>query len=132
MRTSSTSFVAFVAVGQGIFYLITGIWPLVSIRTFQMVTGPKADLWLVRTVGVLVTVIGAVLTMAGLRRKATPEIALLGAGSAAGLTGIDLIYVARERIANVYLLDAVAEIALVVLWGVAWMGREPRREVQTV
>jgi hypothetical protein len=27
----------YVALAQGIYYLITGIWPLVSIRTFQMV-----------------------------------------------------------------------------------------------
>jgi len=28
---------------QGVYYLLTGLWPLVSIETFQMVTGPKTD-----------------------------------------------------------------------------------------
>jgi hypothetical protein len=41
-----------VLLAQGIFYLLTGIWPLVSTNTFQKVTGPKQDLWLVRTAGV--------------------------------------------------------------------------------
>src|SRR5438270_11614006 len=39
---------------QGVYYLLTGVWPLVSIDTFQMVTGPKTDLWLVQTVGALI------------------------------------------------------------------------------
>jgi hypothetical protein len=26
---------------QGTYYLITGIWPLLSVRTFMLVTGPK-------------------------------------------------------------------------------------------
>jgi hypothetical protein len=34
---------------QGIYYLLTGLWPLVSIGTFQMVTGEKTDVWLVHT-----------------------------------------------------------------------------------
>ncbi len=103
--------------GQGLYYLLTGLWPLVSIRTFQMVTGPKVDLWLVKTVGVLITVVGAVLTVAGFRRRVTPEIERLAAGSAAGFTGIDTVYVARRRISPIYLADAAAEIGLLVLWG---------------
>lgn len=78
-----------VAVGQGLFYLITGIWPLLSINSFQKVTGPKFDLWLVKTVGALVTVIGSVLTLAGIRRHIPREIKLLAIGSAVGFTGID-------------------------------------------
>jgi hypothetical protein len=43
-----------VALAQGAYYLLTGVWPLLSLRTFELVTGPKTDDWLVRTVGVLV------------------------------------------------------------------------------
>ena len=28
---------------QGLYYLMTGVWPLVSIETFQTVTGRKTD-----------------------------------------------------------------------------------------
>ena len=66
-------------------------------RTFEAVTGPKADRWLVKTVGVLVAVIGVVLTMAGARRHVGPEPAALAAGSAAGLAAIDTIYATRGR-----------------------------------
>lgn len=48
-----------VAYVQGIYFLATGIWSLVHIASFQKVTGPKTDLWLVKTVGLLVIAIGA-------------------------------------------------------------------------
>ena len=118
---------AYVALAEGVYYVLTGLWSLVSIRTFQMVTGPKVDTWLVKTVGVLVAVIGAVLMVAGLRRTGGPEVPLLGVGSAIGLTAIDTIYVAKRRIWPVYLLDALAELALVAAWFMAWR-RGTRRE----
>lgn len=114
-----------VSLTQGLFYAATGFWSLVSITTFQMVTGPKTDLWLVKTVGVLVIVIGAVLIMAALRRRITPEIRLLAVGSALGLAAIDIIYVSRGRISPVYLLDAIAELILVAVWALAWRERTP-------
>ena len=101
---------------QGAYYAATGVWPLVSIRSFEAVTGPKKDRWLVKTVGVLVSVIGAVLLIAGLRRHVSLEIVVLAVGSAAGLMAIDVWYVARRVIGPIYLLDAVAEIVLVALW----------------
>jgi hypothetical protein len=105
-----------VAAGQALYYIATGVWSLVSIDTFQKVTGPKTDLWLVKTVGVLVTVIGAVLGLAARRRWSGPEVPLLGIGSAAVLTVIDVVYVAKRRIAPIYLLDALGEMMLVVGW----------------
>ncbi len=120
----STLFVV-VELTQGLYYLITAIWSLVSINSFQKVTGPKTDLWLVKTVGMLVGVIGGILCRAGLRRTRSPDIPLLAVGSAAGLTAIDLIYVARGRIARIYLLDALAECLLIMGWTLAW--REDRK-----
>jgi hypothetical protein len=105
-----------VALVQAVVYIATGIWPFASMRTFLLVTGPKVDLWLVKTVGALVTVIGAVIGLAGIRRQRSPEVALLAIGSAATLTGIDLYYVAKRRISRVYLLDAVGETILILAW----------------
>jgi energy-converting hydrogenase Eha subunit E len=116
-------YLTILCLAQGLYFLVTGIWPLVSIRTFEAVTGPKTDDWLVRTVGVQVAVVGAVLVLAGLREAVTPEIALLAVGSALGLMGIDLWYVARRVIPRIYLLDAAAELVIVGLWVVLWLLR---------
>jgi len=115
-ESGSSESMASLAVAQGLYYAATGVWPLVSIGSFQKVTGPKTDLWLVKTVGLLVSVTGGVLMTAGRKRHMAPEIPLLAAGSAAGLAAIDITYVAKKRISPIYLLDALAEVALVFGW----------------
>jgi hypothetical protein len=121
---------------QGGYFAFTGLWPLVSIETFQWVTGRKtdhlvtgreSDHWLVMTVGVLVTAIGAALLTAAWRRSASPETAVLAVGSSLGLIGIDVIYVLRGVILPIYLVDAVIEAAL--FWGwcyVLWLRRDSK------
>jgi hypothetical protein len=104
---------------QGLFYLATGVWPLLDIVSFQAVTGPKTDLWLVRTVGVLVAVVGVVLLLSYRNRRITDEVIVLAVGCALGLAAIDLIYSIAGRISAVYLADAAAEIGLAGLWGYA-------------
>jgi hypothetical protein len=112
-----------ITVLQGLYFLATGIWPLLSMRTFEAVTGPKVDRWLVKTVGVLVAVIGVSL-LADARRPSRGS-QVLGVGSAAALGGVDVVYSLRGRISKIYLLDAVLEALLVTLWAVG--GRRPRR-----
>ena len=97
------------ALVQGVYFFTTGVWPLFHLRSFMAVTGPKTDGWLVKTVGVLVAVIGATLMTAARR----PGLATMAAG---GLGAIDVIYATRGRIAKIYLCDAVVEGALVAAW----------------
>ena len=101
---------------QGLVWLVSGLWPVLHLRSFEWITGPKVDKWLVRTVGLLVTVVGAVLLGAHQRNRVTPEIQMLATGSALSLTAIDLFYVFKRRISPVYLLDAVLELGLIALW----------------
>jgi hypothetical protein len=121
---SSTWFTGLLWV-QGLYYLVTGVWPLLSMETFQLVTGPKTDHlvtgregdhWLVMTVGVLIVAIAVTLLVAAWRQQNPPEAAVLAIASALGLTGIDVIYVVRQVIAPIYLADAVAEIILLMAW----------------
>jgi hypothetical protein len=101
-----------VLIAQGAYYAATGISPFVSRRAFEAVTGPKTEWWLVQTVGGLVGAVGAGLLGAGLNRRATPDVLGIAGGCAATLVAIDVVHVARGRISPVYLLDAVAELAL--------------------
>lgn len=55
----------YVCLTQGIYFMLAGVWPLVNIHSFEVITGPKVDVWLVKTVGLLVAVIGAVLLLSG-------------------------------------------------------------------
>jgi hypothetical protein len=123
---------SWVAIGQGFIYLGTGVWPLICAGSFQKVTGPKIDFWLVKTVGLLISVIGAVLGLAGARRRVTTEIALLGIGSAASLAAVDVVYVSKKRISPVYLFDAVMEAGLISFWALAAMGQKPGKKYSSL
>lgn len=112
-----------VSISQGAYYVITAIWPMISMRSFQCVTGRKTDIWLVRTVALLLAVIGMVLAVAGFRQRPGPEAPLLGAGSAAALAGIDIVYAVRGRIPRVYLLDALVELVFLAVWARACLLR---------
>jgi hypothetical protein len=104
------------ALGQGLYFAAAGVWPLLHMRSFEAVTGPKVDKWLVKTVGVLVAVVGGVLVTAAVRRRITTETAGLAVGTAAGLGAIDTIYAGKGRIAPIYFADAAVEAAIVAGW----------------
>lgn len=129
-QPASIRLVRVVAGVQSIYFLFTGIWPLVHMRSFLAVTEPKEDIWLVETVGVLVTAIGAGLGLAAYRGRVPREMVLIAVGSGLGLAIIDAIYVARGRIAPIYLLDVAVEACLMTAWAACWgmqMRRKPSR-----
>jgi hypothetical protein len=114
-----------VLVAQGGYYTATGLLPFVSRRAFEAVTGPKTEWWLVQTVGLLVTVVGGALLVGARRGSTSPEVVGIAAGSAASLAGIDIVYVARGRIAPSYLADAAMQIGLL---GALARGLRPSRD----
>ena len=105
--------------GQGIFYAVTGLWPILHLSSFMALSGPKTDTWLVQTVGGLLTVTGLALVSATLRRRLNGDWALLAGGQAACLATIDIVFVAKDRIAAIYLADALAELLLLAAWIIA-------------
>lgn len=94
---------------QAAYYITTGVWPLVHRRSFEAVTGPKTDFWLVQTVGAVVAAIGAGLALAVRRGALSTELQATGALAAGGLAAIDVVYATRGRISLVYLADAAVE-----------------------
>jgi hypothetical protein len=115
-----------VALAQTIYYVPTGIWPIVHIRSFEWITGPKTDRWLVKTVAGVVLAVGVGLGMATANDRLTPEIDAVAIGTSATLATIDIIYVRRRRISPVYLADAAVNLALI-----AGTVRTARRESQS-
>jgi hypothetical protein len=108
-----------VAFSQGVYFLATGMWPLLHLESFESMTGPKADKWLVRTVGMLVGVTGAVLLRAAVRDRVTPEISALGVASAASLGAVDTLYAIRGHVSRIYLADSAVHGAFVAGWAQA-------------
>lgn len=110
---------------QGVYYAVTGLWPVVHLGSFMAVTGPKQDRWLVKTVGLVVAVIGGALIAASRQPALEPQTIVLSIGAAVALTGVDLVYSIKRVISFAYLGDAAAEIALIWLWAFAAAGVHP-------
>ena len=106
----------FVGYSYAIYFLITGLWPLIDINSFMEITGPKTDIWLVKTVGALVLPTGLLVLRASIIKKYNIEIILMALGAAIALLSIDLYYVFKDVISKVYLLDAFAETIFIICW----------------
>lgn len=100
---------------QGFYYVLTGLWPVIHMPSFEAITGPKVDDWLVKMVGLLAAVIGSTLSLASQRANQSLEIFWLAVSSALAFTVIDVWYALGGRISPIYLADAAVEIAIVLL-----------------
>jgi hypothetical protein len=118
---------------RGTYYLATGLWPILDRSSFEKVTGPKTDFWLVRTVGALVSAIGASMLVAAKRGDLDAQTRVLALSSAGALAAVDAGYSTSGRISKVYLLDAVVEGALAAGWlASAFLARNGRRPTERV
>ena len=120
-----------VAAAQSALFLTTGLWPIVHLKSFEAVTGPKREGWLVKSVGLLIASVGAGLALAAARRRVADETALVGALSSAALVGIDLRYATTGRISPAYFVDALLHASCVAGWlAVARAPRALRESVE--
>src|SRR5688572_24351261 len=88
------------AVAHGWFNIVNGLWPLLSMRSFERVTGPKVDRWLVRTVAGLMVGNGVTQLAAAGSPEGLRAARLLGQATAGTLAAVDLVYAPRGRISR--------------------------------
>jgi hypothetical protein len=100
------------------YLMTTGIWPIVHRPSFERVTGPKRDFWLVRVVGGLVAVTGLALAMAVVRGRRSPEVQAVAAGSAVVLTAAD-VWAGRNQ-SKMYFADVPAQALFTPAWFLPW------------
>lgn len=105
-----------VALGQGAFWIGAGLWPMLHLKSFEAVTGPKVDGWLARSFGAMMAVVGSALVVGGARRPVRLETKYLAAASALCLGALDTYFVARRRIRSTYLFDAAVQAGFLTAW----------------
>src|SRR3954451_15154448 len=105
MTATGTGRPSRLAAAHGLFHLATGLWPLVHYRSFEAVTGPKTDTWLVKCVGGLRAAAGYAQLRAGPSDDGEEAARRIGTGTAAVFAAVDLVYAPAGRISRIYLLD---------------------------
>jgi hypothetical protein len=101
---------------HGVANLAGGLWPLLHLRSFEMVFGPKTDRWLVKTVAGLLIVNGITQLATSSSADSMRQARRLGVGTAAVLAVVDMIYVSAGQISKMYLVDAAVEVAWIMAW----------------
>jgi hypothetical protein len=99
---------------QSAYYVTTGLWSIVHRASFERITGPKRDYWLVRTVGGLAVAIGATLGVAAATGSRTRESETLALASGLAFGVADLQ--AARASSRIYLADAALHAALLAVW----------------
>ena len=85
-------------------------------ETFLKVREPKIDLWLVKTVGIILAVIGFVLIVAQVNAQISAPIIILAIGSTLSLARVEFIEAAKRVISPIYPGDALLELILIGWW----------------
>ena len=99
---------------QAFYYAVTGLWPVIHMASFEAVTGPKVDDWLVKMVGLLAAAIGLSLGTAVFRGETrSVAVGALALTSAMAFAAIDLWYGLSGRISPIYFADAAVEIGII-------------------
>lgn len=102
---------------QGIYYMFTGLWALMDIESFMAFTGPKTDIWLVKTFSLLYCCIGLTLILHKYQNPILLFPTILACLTSIVLAFVDLHYSFNGTISKVYQLDGA--IQLFFLAGIA-------------
>lgn len=108
---------------QGAYVLLNGVWPILHVESFMTVTGPKTDVWLVKTVGALLIPVSlCLLSYTTIRANLLPA-AILGASTSVAFIVVDFYYALTGVISEIYMLDGFVEAGFLCCWAYLWFWR---------
>jgi hypothetical protein len=102
----------------GGYYVLTGIWPIVSPGTFQLVLGPKVDMWLAQVLGAVLCVPGTILLRASYKNRMTHDAYWMAIGVMVVLIASDVILVSCGIVRTIYLADAAVQFIILIIFTV--------------
>ena len=107
-----SSFAEWLAVIQGFYYCLRGLWPWVSPGSFMALAGSRTDWWGVHTGSSLLLVVGIVFLVAALRSVLSLELGLLMIGCCFSLGIVDTAYILKGSLLPFYMIDGIEEVAI--------------------
>lgn len=101
---------------HGAFNVAGGLWPLLHMRSFEAVFGPKTDRWLVRTVSGLLLANGLVQLGTRPDPHSIEQSRRIGLGTSSALAAGDITYAPAGHISRMYLADAAVQLGFICAW----------------
>ena len=103
-----------IIMGQGIYYVLLGVWPLVYFDSFADAVGIQLHPFQAQLFGAVLAVVGGALIESARRGPPGSYPVLLAACVAAALALIDLVWLPRLRVISWFWVDLVAELAFAI------------------
>jgi hypothetical protein len=104
---------------QAVYIFLTALWPLVDIDSFIRVTGPKEDIWLVKTVAALLLSVSSAMFYSLTKKQVTGLVIILAVTNAVAFLCIDFWYSSVGRISSVYMLDGFVQLSFLFAWALS-------------
>jgi hypothetical protein len=102
---------------QTIIYALVALWALIHIDSFMLVTGPKTDIWLVKTVSLLsLAVTFCFITQLLLPVTDPIPVTVLAMSCCVFFATLDFYYAGTDVISDIYLVDGVIQVLLLCGW----------------
>ncbi|MEI6950509.1 hypothetical protein V9K67_25220 [Paraflavisolibacter sp. H34] len=101
---------------QGIYTFLTAVWPIVDIESFLKVSGYKTDIWLVKTVSLLLLSISLCLLLSIFSKGPYLPITVLMLTLSVSLAYVDFYYALNDTISNIYMADGAAQVVFTFCW----------------
>jgi hypothetical protein len=101
---------------QGAYTFLTAIWPIVDIESFMEISGYKTDIWLVKTVSILLLATSISFLIDTLSNRLNVPITMLALVVAIGMAYVDFYYSLNGTIRKIYMLDDFIEILFTIGW----------------
>lgn len=104
------------AMVQGMYDLLGGLWPLLHLQSFEQVTGPKSDDWLVRSVAGILVVVGIGLLYDASHHRLAAGMRRTAAGISLVLALVALISSTAGWVSWLYFIDGLAHASFFLGW----------------
>ncbi|MCW3076711.1 MAG: hypothetical protein JWO32_1320 [Bacteroidetes bacterium] len=99
----------------GLYLSITGIWPIIHLNSFLFITGPKNDIWLLKTFSLLLIAVGITLILSSKYKNVPAPLIILPLLISSALLFADVYYPLIGKIRPVYLLDGIIQLLFISL-----------------
>jgi hypothetical protein len=103
-----------IIMGQGIYYVLLGVWPLLYFDSFASAVGLQMHPFQAQLFGAVLAVVGGALIESARREPPDTDPTLLAASVAAALALIDFVWLPRLRVISWFWVDLVVELAFAV------------------
>jgi hypothetical protein len=115
-----------ILLGQGLYYVLTGAWPLLHFDSFADAVGLPINAFQAHAFAALILVVGGCLIEAARRAPVGRHPVLLGASVAGAIALVEVVWLPRFGTFTALWLDLPVEVALTVTLAVLYP-REPAR-----